>query len=175
MTKFASIFLVIAAMFGWQNDARADIIYNYNLNGAYDGGTLIGTFSVDATTDSLVAFDLHSSNFGEYTFANVTLVGETAFAYTVLVNGNAPLFENLHLNIDTKAKILAGLDATISSPFSAFQDANNHANITRGFSGSVTIAAAVPEPSTWAMMILGFAGVGFMAYRRKSKPALTAA
>ena len=31
--------------------------------------------------------------------------------------------------------------------------------------------AAVPEPSTWAMMILGFAGVGFMAYRRKSKPA----
>jgi PEP-CTERM motif len=24
----------------------------------------------------------------------------------------------------------------------------------------------VPEPSTWAMMILGFAGVGFMAYRR---------
>ena len=31
--------------------------------------------------------------------------------------------------------------------------------------------AAVPEPSTWAMMILGFAGVGFMAYRRKSRPA----
>jgi len=35
--------------------------------------------------------------------------------------------------------------------------------------------SAVPEPSTWAMMILGFAGVGFMAYRRKSKPALMAA
>jgi CHRD domain/PEP-CTERM motif len=35
--------------------------------------------------------------------------------------------------------------------------------------------AAVPEPSTWAMMILGFAGVGFMAYRRKSKQALMAA
>jgi PEP-CTERM motif len=26
--------------------------------------------------------------------------------------------------------------------------------------------SAVPEPSTWAMMILGFCGVGFMAYRR---------
>ena len=36
-------------------------------------------------------------------------------------------------------------------------------------------ATLVPEPSTWAMMLLGFAGVGFMAYRRKSKPALTAA
>jgi hypothetical protein len=34
---------------------------------------------------------------------------------------------------------------------------------------------AVPEPSTWAMMMLGFAGIGFMAYRRKSKPALMAA
>ena len=28
---------------------------------------------------------------------------------------------------------------------------------------------AVPEPSTWAMMILGFVGIGFMAYRRKSQ------
>jgi PEP-CTERM motif len=30
-----------------------------------------------------------------------------------------------------------------------------------------SVTTAVPEPSTWAMMILGFAGVGFMAYRRK--------
>jgi hypothetical protein len=35
--------------------------------------------------------------------------------------------------------------------------------------------SAVPEPSTWAMMLLGFAGVGFIAYRRKSKPASVAA
>jgi hypothetical protein len=35
---------------------------------------------------------------------------------------------------------------------------------------------AVPEPSTWAMMILGFAGVGFMAYRRRNQAsALTVA
>jgi hypothetical protein len=32
--------------------------------------------------------------------------------------------------------------------------------------------ANVPEPSTWAMMIFGFAGLGFMAYRQKSRPAL---
>jgi hypothetical protein len=37
------------------------------------------------------------------------------------------------------------------------------------------VAGGVPEPSTWAMMLLGFAGLGFMAYRRKSKPALMAA
>ena len=39
---------------------------------------------------------------------------------------------------------------------------------------SLHAIAAVPEPSAWAMMILGFAGVGFMAYWRKSKPALLA-
>jgi hypothetical protein len=27
----------------------------------------------------------------------------------------------------------------------------------------------VPEASTWAMMILGFAGVGFLAYRRRGQ------
>jgi hypothetical protein len=32
--------------------------------------------------------------------------------------------------------------------------------------------AAVPEPSTWAMMILGFAGIGFIAYRRRKDSAL---
>ena len=37
------------------------------------------------------------------------------------------------------------------------------------------IAQAVPEASTWAMMILGFAGVGFIAYRRKSRSAAIAA
>jgi hypothetical protein len=34
------------------------------------------------------------------------------------------------------------------------------------------VVGSVPEPSTWAMMILGFAGIGFMAYRRKSRGAL---
>jgi hypothetical protein len=34
---------------------------------------------------------------------------------------------------------------------------------------SVTLTAAVPEPSTWAMMLLGFAGVGFTAYRRRNQ------
>ena len=35
--------------------------------------------------------------------------------------------------------------------------------------------AAVPEPSTWVMLILGFAGVGFKFYTRKHNPALARA
>jgi len=41
-------------------------------------------------------------------------------------------------------------------------------------SGTFNVAN-VPEPSTWAMMVLGFGFLGFTAYRRKSKPALLAA
>jgi hypothetical protein len=29
---------------------------------------------------------------------------------------------------------------------------------------------AVPEPSTWAMILIGFAGLGFMTYRRTKRP-----
>jgi hypothetical protein len=37
--------------------------------------------------------------------------------------------------------------------------------------GDLTAVAPVPELSTWAMMILGFAGIGFMAYRRRNQTA----
>lgn len=38
------------------------------------------------------------------------------------------------------------------------------------------VVTAVPEPSSWAMMILGFAGLGYMTHRRrKQSTALTAA
>ena len=36
------------------------------------------------------------------------------------------------------------------------------------FTGGVNVSA-VPEPATWAMMIIGFASVGLVAYRRKSR------
>ena len=40
--------------------------------------------------------------------------------------------------------------------------------------GGSILNPGVPEPSTWAMMILGFAGVGFMAYRRRNMAFKTA-
>jgi fibronectin-binding autotransporter adhesin len=58
-----------------------------------------------------------------------------------------------------------GLDPFTSVTFSSpVQNAFEVDNISAGF-----IAPGVPEPSTWAMMILGFMGVGFLAYRRKGR------
>jgi hypothetical protein len=37
---------------------------------------------------------------------------------------------------------------------------------------TTNLTSPVPEPSTWAMLTLGFFGIGFLAYRQKGKPAL---
>ncbi|MGA7196431.1 MAG: PEP-CTERM sorting domain-containing protein [Roseiarcus sp.] len=42
------------------------------------------------------------------------------------------------------------------------------------YNGDVGFQVGVPEPSTWAMIIVGFAGLGFAGYRRQSKTALVA-
>jgi hypothetical protein len=44
-------------------------------------------------------------------------------------------------------------------------------------SGTVTetIFTSVPEPSTWAMMLIGFSGLGYAGYRASRKSAAVAA
>ena len=67
------------------------------------------------------------------------------------------------------------LGFTSTTPIVSFQwNSTLGSRLNTGFT-DISSVAAVPEASTWAMMILGFAGVGFMAYRRKSKPALLTA
>jgi PEP-CTERM motif len=35
-----------------------------------------------------------------------------------------------------------------------------------GVNQNFTLVIGTPEPSTWAMMLLGFAGIGFVGYRK---------
>jgi PEP-CTERM motif len=70
-------------------------------------------------------------------------------------------------------------DGGPGGPFTAFLTLNNalhpftsglaQTNVTGEFFYTDPIAAAAPEPSTWAMMILGFAGIGFTAYRKRNR------
>lgn len=78
-----------------------------------------------------------------------------------------PAFLNGGTVASAEATLLAGLDA--GNAYLNIHTTNFGGGEIRGF------LHAVPEPSTWAMMLLGFTGIGFMAYRRKSKPALLAA
>ena len=40
---------------------------------------------------------------------------------------------------------------------------------------TVTVTGTVPEPSTWATMLIGFAALGYMGYRRRAKAAFSSA
>ena len=57
---------------------------------------------------------------------------------------------------------------TVSGPGGALQFTDNGPSDQQGNLLDNVVLTAVPEASTWAMMLLGFLGAGFMAYRRKN-------
>ena len=60
-------------------------------------------------------------------------------------------------------------NAFLGNPFTAEAVYTVHSDGTGNFNGGIDISvAAVPEPSTWAMMILGFVGITFMGMRKRS-------
>lgn len=145
---------------------RADTIDTYTLSpgttfrflndGNVEAAT--ATFQVDATNHTLIS-------------GTVTLQGKgpEAGVYTFSAQATGP-FDGSAPNGDTLV-LASGLqnglpeelitEVTIGSSFAfPFTD--------------LLLTTAVPEPSTWAMMILGFAGVGFMAYRRRNSAMLAA-
>lgn len=70
-------------------------------------------------------------------------------------------------------------DTFFTSPAGTFDLAINNVSVTPGQSAEITASidvvptvAAVPEASTWAMMLLGFCGLGVVARRRNARPAL---
>jgi len=79
-----------------------------------------------------------------------------------------------------------GQTAVVGSftPFGDFEEAGAYFVEVAGTSGLGSLKLAVdgnvttlaaPEPSTWAMMLLGFAGLGFMGWRGSRKTAALAA
>jgi len=81
---------------------------------------------------------------------------------------------------------LVGSSAFLTVPDGATQlylgipDGDNSGNVgdysdnSGSFTVDFTISAAVPELSTWAMMLLGFLGLGVMAHRRRNAPGVGA-
>jgi PEP-CTERM motif len=60
---------------------------------------------------------------------------------------------------------ITGLAAFTTATFSSTRNAFEFSLVTPG----VGTHGTVPEPSTWAMMMLGFAGLGYAAFRRNTK------
>jgi hypothetical protein len=160
--------------------AAANVIHTYSVDGSFGpgglhdiGGTLSGTLTVDATAHLVTAADIVASTIpGAF---NV-VVGNHAQnpGMWVVTLDNVPFHTTFLLQMNSAATLFAGSTTTIDSSFSGFFGFGYFGGDDDGspFRGTLTIAA-VPEPSTWAMLLIGFAGIWFAAYRRKSKPALT--
>ena len=156
------------SIFSGPQSARAELLL-FTITGSTDA-----TFTLDsnATPNSV-------SVFGEPTFLNVagTLNGasftfaDLTFYEEIHDGGGLNLYEpspsTIYVSLQGGAEVYSDTPPPLFAP-GTFTYPNETLVISE-------FTAAVPEPSTWAMMILGFAGVGFMAYRRKSRPALLAA
>jgi PEP-CTERM motif len=141
------------------------------------------------------------SGFGSYTgptafYTTVTKAGGGTFSFTDTylqswshsandpISGSISAYDasNVLVGILFFSNVLGWTDVAVSDPGTIGTFSNisslviqpNNYTLIDDLQLNATVAA-VPEPSTWAMMILGFAGVSFMAYRRKSKPALMTA
>jgi hypothetical protein len=147
--------------------------------GTYLLGPGINSFSLsDNTSANTPAFSHSSSD------ANADLAGFTDY---VVLDSSGTVTKWLLLNYETVGStsryiFTMGNDKSYGTQdFAGIFNTNTHSYeyYDQSFANAGTwrvvdvapseIASAVPEPSTWAMMILGFAGVGFMAYRHRNR------
>jgi hypothetical protein len=98
----------------------------------------------------------------------------------VAASGNDTIYKLWLTGLDTSAPIIAFNGGSIGgfneigvvNPTTGAVETSFLTGVT-GLHGMDFVAA--PEPSTWAMMLLGFAGLGFMGYRASAKrPAVLA-
>lgn len=141
------------------------------------GGTIGGkTYSYNAPTSG--SFAPNPGNFpGPYNF-EATCTNNTSgkicgSSFTFKVSG-ATTLDPFVIGAPAGHGLFLGDDIGIVADLSVNGACGSPCAIGTGDVGT-SLASAVPEPSTWAMMILGFAGIGFMAYRRKSNGSALAA
>jgi hypothetical protein len=115
-------------------------------------------------TQTLAAPGASSGLSSKYLYSNTIVVGNI---YEVQISALASA--DAETSVGGSVQTFALIDPTI---FLTGPDASEYQILYSP--GLLQGVSPVPEPSTWAMMLLGFVGLGFMGYRRKSKPALMA-
>lgn len=126
--------------------------------------------------DRGTALDNHSSTYGQANdFGNVS-VGDTLVFYIDVKTTGHTYYSDIKMNSDGVNHVYStafnGDGKIPAGTYVGFEDLSLHQT---GWTDNnytdeqfVFTITAVPEPSTWAMMILGFAGVSFFTYRRRN-------
>jgi hypothetical protein len=122
-----------------------------------DGFTLPPPYSL---TSSSTAFFVLQPSGGGHT-ASSSFNGASTPTYSVLSDG---IGSNAQANMATLDDLSPVTPYTVSNTIIfGLTPGTNRFPITDEFSVSGTV---IPEPSTWAMMLLGFAGLAFSGYRQ---------
>lgn len=174
---------VLVVLAGAVPASAAIVTYNIEGVGNVNGGTY--DFDLKLIGDPLgsggsfssgvfsLTLDSGSAIVPPYTFPltnpKFTLTGD---AFALFAGGSTTPLLSFNL---TSGEAATATTSPTSFDFDTFSDVvfntaaiGQNADVT----GSVTsFTAAVPEPSTWAMMILGFCALSFMARRRKQNRA----
>ena len=151
--------------------------------GTYSSGIITGTLTVDGTTKTVTNVDLTTTGTYDHHF-NIIAQQFPNSGFWIVSTKDIPNDAYLELALDSAVSLFFGqttLNHTGTDAGRIFStdcielpcSAGNPLGGT--FTLSATTISAVPEPATWAMLILGFVGVGFVACRRKKRNALSAA
>jgi len=154
---------------GWTSGSNVAIGFNAGQSGqtALTLDTLVLTLWDPTGTIALGTFSLASAvQFSAAVLALQTGNGNAVFEFVLDSTQAAQFTADITSSLDRISLASSlGCAGTPSATCAVSNDGPDSfvAVLANGAVGNV------PEPSTWAMMILGFLGVGFMAYRRKSQ------
>jgi PEP-CTERM motif len=161
---FGGVLGLLAALAA-PSSARADVTEVFNLFGEFDNSsTLSGTVTIDTTNGSATAIDATADSF---TFNTITNQGPQFTEYVVRA-GSAGNADQLYLAFGVGS--LLGYGGSSLSPDTQI----NGAVFLKGGGANPSESSPVPEPSTWALMVVGFAAVGFFAVRRAGSETVAA-
>jgi PEP-CTERM motif len=144
----------------------------YSLDGAGDNGVFIAGDGITQSVATVIGanYQLNFGLSGENGPGGITTLAVTIGSQTTdfTITSDASFFFNKAFTLTTINYVATSANTAISFIETASNDGGNNDALIDGVSfQGPSVTSAVPEPSTWAMMILGFCGVGFMAYRRK--------
>jgi phospholipase/lecithinase/hemolysin len=154
----------------------AEVIFDFSGSGFF-GGTLNGagtlTTSDESTVNPLNGFTVQKITgiTGIFNGSTITGLAPGVFGANNLFYLTGPFFvDGNGLGFRTASGVDVNLFVTGGT---AYQVNTQGAGLLIGrvTANATTVAAAVPEPSTWMLMLLGMAGVGF-SMRRKANQTL---
>jgi hypothetical protein len=141
--------------------------YSLDLNGNTNGnpqGAIAQTFTTIAGQKYSLSFYYSNNSFGSPQPATATVSVGGSPSFDIQHGGATP--SAMDWVLYTGTFIASSTSTTLS-----FTETDANPCCNGGVALDNVSVAAVPEPATWGMMILGFFGIGFMAYRRKSPSA----